>query len=84
MKTQIESSLIMSDNDKENTILLDEFNFFVDGCILCTNRSDLEMYFYTAGNIFKFKYGFGSNHFWVKQNRIEDTKRLLFIDFLRQ
>lgn len=81
MKTQIENTMVLTDRSATDSLIADEFNFILEGCLSSKNEFELSDYFSTC-NLLRFKKGFGSNHFWVCQ--LGETKRILFIDFKNQ
>lgn len=78
MKTQIENQINLSDNSYKDQLIADEFNLILSGCLSAKNEFDLSDYFTTL-NLLEFRTGFGSHHFWVRQNN--ETCRILFIEF---
>jgi len=79
MKTQIENSLILKENDNEEMLIA--FNEIIQTCTLANNQEELRRML--KGKSFYidryFHYGFGANHMWVKQNLYDD--RILIVQF---
>lgn len=82
MKTQIETTLRLTDICNNDSLIADEFNYILEGCLLCKNKDELSSYFESGMDLKYFIKGFGSNHFWCKQTNSDN--RVLFIDFLNQ
>jgi len=79
MKTQIEATLNLTDTCNKDSLIADEFNYILEGCLSCKNKDELNGYFESGMDLKYFIKGFGSSHFWCKQK--ESDQRILFIEF---
>lgn len=88
MKAIIENSVIFLNDDEKNHNMLCQFNGILQEITLSKNKEELEnrMNKCSVMAFRYFIYGFGGNHFWVKQRHIlgevhVGDERIIFVEF---
>lgn len=82
MKTIIENSMLLSENDENNSEMLTAFNEVVQICTLSKNLDELKLKMgYLSHRVkYYFVYGFGADHMWLKQKKDMENRILLVVD----
>lgn len=82
MKTQIENSVILTDENLLQKLVV--FNELITDVTSAKNEDNLREMMKQHSLYEKyFKFGFGSNHFWLCDKEDKLNKRILFVDFTK-